>query len=118
MLVHQAGSLGFFQALKDFAGLGNHPEIANLPFVMYGSSNGGSTTYGFVNYAPERAICFVTNVSAGGRPEIPVDEALKVPGIFIVGKFDALMGREGSTGPGKSLRKPERKMRAGHGPWN
>ncbi len=92
---YEQGAPVFFQALKDFAGLGNHPEIANLPFVMYGSSNGGSTTYGFVNYAPERAICFVTNVSAGGRPEIPVDEALKVPGIFIVGKFDALMGQRG-----------------------
>ena len=69
---YEQGAPVFFQTLKDFAGLGNHPEIANLPFVMYGSSNGGSTTYGFVNYAPERAICFVTNVSAGGRPEIPV----------------------------------------------
>ena len=81
--------------MNAFSEIGNHPEIANLPFVMYGSSNGGATTYGFVNYAPKRAICFVTNVSAGGQPEIPVADALKVPGIFIVGKFDALMRQRG-----------------------
>ncbi|HYW94620.1 MAG TPA: hypothetical protein VE870_03430 [Bacteroidales bacterium] len=92
---YEQGAPVFFHVMDEFAKLGNHPELANLPFVMYGSSNGGATTYGFVNYAPERAICFVTNVSAGGRPEIPVDEALKVPGIFIVGKFDALMRQRG-----------------------
>jgi pimeloyl-ACP methyl ester carboxylesterase len=85
----------FFDALKEFASLGQHPEIANLPFVIYGSSNGGAATYGFVNYAPERAICFVANVSAGGSPSIPVDGALKVPGVFIIGKFDALIGERG-----------------------
>ncbi len=92
---YEQGAPLFFSVLKEFAQIGGHPEIANLPFVMYGSSNGGSTTYGFVNYAPERAICFVTNVSAGGQPEIPVEDALKVPGIFIVGKFDALMRQRG-----------------------
>ena len=89
------GAKVFFYALDEFAKMGHHPEIAHLPFVMYGSSNGGATAYGFVNYAPERAICFVANVSAGYVPAEPVAEALKVPGIFIIGKFDALIGRRG-----------------------
>ena len=93
--VYSEGAAVFFHALNEFARLGHHPEIANLPFVIYGSSNGGATTYGFVNYAPERAICFVANVSAGGSPSIPVDGALKVPGVFIIGKFDALIGERG-----------------------
>ncbi len=93
--VYSEGAAVFFHALDEFARLGHHPELANLPFVIYGSSNGGATTYGFVNYAPERAICFVANVSAGGEPRIPVDGALKVPGIFIIGKFDALIGERG-----------------------
>ncbi len=93
--VYEEGAAVFFTALDEFARMGHHPELANMPFVMYGSSNGGSATYGFINYAPERAICFVANVSAGGRPEIPVDEALKVPGVFIIGKFDALIGQRG-----------------------
>ena len=93
--VYEEGAEVFFTALDRFAGMGHHPELANLPFVMYGSSNGGAATYGFINYAPERAICFVANVSAGGRPEIPVEEALEVPGVFIIGKFDALIGQRG-----------------------
>lgn len=93
--VYEEGAAVFFCALDAFAHMGYHPELAHLPFVMYGSSNGGSATYGFVNYAPERAICFVANVSAGSRPEIPVEEALKVPGVFIMGKFDALIGQRG-----------------------
>lgn len=93
--VYEQGAPKFFHALEEFSKLGEHPEIANLPFVMYGSSNGGATTYGFVNYAPERAICFVSNVASGGQPDIPVDAALKVPGIFILGKFDALIRERG-----------------------
>ena len=93
--VYSEGAAVFFHALNEFARLGHHPEIANLPFVIYGSSNGGAATYGFVNYAPERAICFVANVSAGGEPRIPVDGALRVPGVFIIGKFDALIGERG-----------------------
>lgn len=93
--VYTDGAEVFFQALNEFAALGHHPEIANLPFVMYGSSNGGAATYGFVNYAPERAICFLCNVSAGYNPELPVEDALKVPGIFIMGKFDALIRDRG-----------------------
>ncbi len=94
---YESGAQVFFNALDEFSKIGTHPEIANLPFVMYGSSNGGAATYGFVNFAPERAICFVANVSAGGNPVTPVDAALKVPGIFIVGKFDALIGERGIT---------------------
>jgi hypothetical protein len=93
--VYEQGAEVFFNTLDKFAGMGHHPELANLPFVMYGSSNGGSATYGFINYAPERAICFVANVSAGGSPEVPVEEALTVPGVFIMGKFDALIGQRG-----------------------
>ncbi len=93
--VYNDGAPVFFKALDAFAQMGHHPELANVPFVMYGSSNGGAATYGFVNYAPERAICFVANVSAGYNPETPVEEALQVPGIFIIGKFDALIGERG-----------------------
>jgi hypothetical protein len=93
--VYEDGAPVFFNALNEFAKLGHHPEIANIPFVMYGSSNGGAQTYGFVNYVPERAICFVANVAAGYIPKDPVPEALKVPGIFIMGKFDALVRQRG-----------------------
>ena len=44
------------------------------------------------------------NVSAGGNPTTPVEAALKVPGIFIIGKFDALMGERGITRTDELLR--------------
>lgn len=78
----------FFKALDAFAALGLHPELANVPFAMYGSSNGGSATYGFVNAAPRRALCFLMNVSAGFNPPEPVPDALEVPGIVDIGLYD------------------------------
>ena len=92
--VYDEGAEIFFNALDHFASFGDHPELANIPFVIYGSSNGGAQTYGFINYAPERAICFVANVTAGYNPRKPNPEALKVPGIFIMGQFDALVGQK------------------------
>ncbi|MBN1895940.1 hypothetical protein JW906_15755 [bacterium] len=92
---YDEGAKVFFAALEGFAGMGFHPELAHIPFVMYGSSNGGAATYGFVNHAPERAVCFIANVSAGYNPAEPVSAALQVPGIFIMGKFDALIGQRG-----------------------
>lgn len=92
---YESGGKVFFDALDAFAEMGDHPELANVPFVIYGSSNGGATVYGFVNYAPERAICFVSNVASGDNPKVPVDAALKVPGVFIIGKFDGLAGERG-----------------------
>ena len=88
--VYSEGGKVFFEALNQFAAFGKHPELANVPFAVFGSSNGGATAYGFANYAPQRCICFVSNVAAGGNPAIPTDDAIKVPGVFVVGRFDSL----------------------------
>lgn len=47
-MIYDKGAKVFFNALQEFSKIGSHPEIANLPFVIYGSSNGGATTYGFL----------------------------------------------------------------------
>lgn len=78
-----------FQALREFAGFGVHPELANLPFVSLGNSNGAATSYNLVNHAPERAICFAMNVGRMSQP--PVDGALEVPGFIVIGPKDGLM---------------------------
>ena len=88
--VYTQGGKVFFDALDQFAAFGKHPELANVPFAVFGSSNGGATAYGFANYAPQRCICFVSNVAAGGNPAVPTDDAIKVPGIFVMGRFDGL----------------------------
>lgn len=89
--VYERGGKVFFDALNAFADLGRHPELAHVPFAIFGSSNGGSTAYGFANYAPDRCICFVSNVATGGNPPVPTDGALRVPGVFVVGRFDPFM---------------------------
>ena len=68
--VYEEGAAVFFTALDHFAALGYHPELAHLPFVMYGSSNGGASTYGFVNYAPERPICSWPMFRPGEIPKL------------------------------------------------
>ncbi len=88
--VYSEGGKVFFDALNQFAAFGKHPELANVPFAVFGSSNGGATAYGFANYAPQRCICFVSNVAGGGNPAVPTDDALKVPGVFLMGRFDSL----------------------------
>jgi hypothetical protein len=86
--VFEHGGPLFFRALDAFAAMGQHPELSNIPFAMYGSSNGGASTYGFVNAAPKRALCFLSNVSSWFTPSDPVPDALKVPGVVDVGMYD------------------------------
>jgi pimeloyl-ACP methyl ester carboxylesterase len=73
------GAKAYFKALELFASMGLHPELANAPFAVYGSSNGGAQVYGFVNHAPEKAICFVSNVGSPGSPKIPVNQEWFIP---------------------------------------
>lgn len=86
----------FFGALDAFAAMGHHPELAHVPFVIYGSSNGGAQSYGLAASAPERCIAFLSNVSYRMRPEPPPEAVLGVPGLFVLGRFDPFgRGMEG-----------------------
>ena len=87
-MVHTEGAELILGVMKDFAALGFHPEIANLPFITFGNSNGGITSYAMVCSAPERAICFTSNVGPRYNPPVPSDAALQVPGVLIVGTRD------------------------------
>ena len=89
--IYSTGGEIFIEALNDMAEMGVHPELANIPFIFLGSSNGGATAYGFANYIPERTICFTTNVMSRFIPKTPTSEALKVPAIMVVGPFDPLV---------------------------
>jgi len=86
--VFEHGGPLFFRALDAFAAMGHHPELSNVPFAIYGSSNGGASAYGFINAAPRRALCFLSNVSSWFTPADPVPDALKVPGVIDVGLYD------------------------------
>ena len=75
-------------AMDDWAKLGFHPEIANLPLIARGSSNAGVTAYSLACYVPERMICFTPNVGPRYTPPSPPDAALKVPALLHVGTED------------------------------
>ncbi len=79
------------EAMNDWAKLGVHPEIANLPIIARGSSNAGMTAYGLVCCVPERMICFTPNVGPRYNPESPPDAALKVPALLHIGPEDPLV---------------------------
>ncbi|MFO8007199.1 MAG: hypothetical protein R6V05_05610, partial [Candidatus Brocadiia bacterium] len=76
------------RAMDDWAELGYHPEIANLPLIARGSSNAGVTAYSLTCYAPERMICYTPNVGPRYNPSEPPAEALLVPGMLHVGPED------------------------------
>ncbi|MEI6602500.1 MAG: sugar-binding protein [Clostridia bacterium] len=75
-------------AFKLFAKIGKNPELANVPFIYSGSSSGGASAYGMMNFAPSRTIAITSNVTAGFNPATPSDAALKVPAMFTTGEFD------------------------------
>lgn len=80
------------EAYEMWAALGHHPELANVPFVVFGNSSSGAFTYGFTSLVPERVICFAANVPAGLNPADPLPAAMQVPGIFIAGEKDEMTG--------------------------
>ncbi len=76
------------KAMDDWAELGYHPELADLPLIARGSSNAGVTAYGLACYAPERMICYTPNVGARYNPGSPPEAALQVPGLLHIGPED------------------------------
>ncbi len=81
------------RAMDDWAALGVHPEIANLPMIARGSSNAGVTAYSMACFVPERMIAFTPNVGPSYNPFPPPDEALIVPALMHIGPQDPFFRR-------------------------
>ena len=79
------------KVFSDWAALGVHPELANVPIFPRGNSNGGMTAYGLACFAPERTIGFTSNVGASYAPPRPPPAALKVPSLHHPGPVDPLI---------------------------
>ena len=75
-------------AFDDFAKLGKNPELAHVPLIPRGGSNGGMTSYGLACLAPERMICFTPNCGPAYFPHRPAPAVLKVPALLHVGSVD------------------------------
>ena len=74
--------------MKDWAAMGYHPEIANLPIIARGSSNAGVTAYSLAGFVPDRMICFTPNVGPRYNPFPPSEALMKVPALMHVGPKD------------------------------
>jgi hypothetical protein len=76
------------KSMNDWAAMGFHPEIANLPIIARGSSNAGVTAYSLAGFVPERMICFTPNVGPRYNPYPPPDALMRVPALMHVGPKD------------------------------
>jgi len=86
--MYDEGAPVILDVLDVFADATGRPELANVPFVVFGNSNGAMMTWGFVNYVPERVIGFTMKTGSWFFPTEPTPGALKVPGMIFVGEND------------------------------
>jgi pimeloyl-ACP methyl ester carboxylesterase len=85
------------QALSQLGAQSLHPELASIPILFVGHSQGGCTAYGFTRAHAARVAGFVT-MKGGCHNPGPVQAAATVPGFFLIGKFDAPHRMENITG--------------------
>jgi autotransporter-associated beta strand protein len=78
-----------------YATASDHPEVANLPFVLAGWSGGGQMAYGINTKIPERVIAYIMNKGAYYVPGALSPAALKTPSIGVGGQYDLGVNRTG-----------------------
>jgi hypothetical protein len=74
-------------ALSDVGTQSLHPELATIPILFVGHSQGGCTAYGFSRVHPARTVGFIT-MKGGCHNPGPAGAATTVPGFFLIGQFD------------------------------
>ena len=75
------------QALSQLGAESLHPELASIPILFVGHSQGGCTAYGFSRAHAARVAGFVT-MKGGCHNPGPAGAAATVPGFFLIGRLD------------------------------
>ena len=75
------------EALSQFGAQSQHPELANVPILFVGHSQGGCTAYGFTRAHAARVAGFLT-MKGGCHNPGPAGAAATVPGFFLIGRVD------------------------------
>ncbi|MEW5927206.1 MAG: carboxypeptidase-like regulatory domain-containing protein [Gemmatimonadota bacterium] len=75
------------QALSQVGAQSLHPELAGIPVLFVGHSQGGCTAYGFSRAHAARVAGFVT-MKGGCHNPGPAGAAATVPGFFLIGRMD------------------------------
>lgn len=88
LLDESADYAKLLQALSQVAAQSLHPELASIPILFVGHSQGGCTAYGFSRAHAARVAGFVT-MKGGCHNPGPAGVASTVPGFFLIGQLDA-----------------------------
>lgn len=100
-----SGELSEFEAgVRQFARSGGHPELADVPWMALGLSNGGIMAYELNAQRPAKVVTFMANKGGYYTHLWPVAAALANPGILISGQFDDRLHRSAIWGLFKSNR--------------
>jgi pimeloyl-ACP methyl ester carboxylesterase len=75
------------QALSQVGAQSAHPELASIPILFVGHSQGGCTAYGFTRAHAARVAGFIT-MKGGCHTAAPAGAAAAVPGFFLIGRLD------------------------------
>ena len=87
LLDELAGYETLLQALSQLGAQSLHPELANIPILFVGHSQGGCTAYGFSRVHGARVAGFIT-MKGGCHNPGPAQAAATVPGFFLIGRLD------------------------------
>ncbi len=92
----ERGSMTLLErALKDIGEQSNHPELATVPWALWGHSGGANWTYFLTQQVPERIIA---NVSRSGSEGVLPEKARGVPQILSAGKLEQTSSTPGFVG--------------------
>ncbi len=74
-------------AIDSIAKRNNILQLSTLPLLMWGHSAGGSFSYGFSAYMPERVVCFAA-LKGGTYFSTQGSENRNIPALMIAGEYD------------------------------
>jgi hypothetical protein len=83
-------------ALSNVGTQSQHPELASIPILFVGHSQGGCTAYGFSRVHGARVAGFFT-MKGGCHSPAPAAAAADVPGHFLIGALDEQYRRQNLT---------------------
>jgi poly(3-hydroxybutyrate) depolymerase len=86
--VSQGSGQALLTAMETFAARSKHPELATVPFLLWGMSAGGEFNYEFVAWKPERVLAFVVNKGGIYYTALASQAARNVPGVLFIGGKD------------------------------
>ena len=86
--VSQGSGQALLDVLGTFAAKARRPELARVPFLMWGMSAGGQFNYEFTAWKPERVAAFVLNKGGIYYSALVSRAARSVPGVLFIGGKD------------------------------